>query len=102
MSGRVIHTPDPGHACAPGWTYGPVSDGITRRGDALPALPKGMQPAHPPRGWDYPAGTVWECDGCGQKWVSTGPPDVYSPGFVEFRRESRWEKRRREKREARQ
>lgn len=95
MTGRVIHKPTPGHSCAPGWTYGPVSDG----GDEDDAVPQGYRPAYPPRGWDYPKGTVWACDQCGQTWVSTGPPEPNMPGFCDFRRESRRERRRREKRQ---
>lgn len=94
--GRVIYSPPRGHSCAPGWTYGPVSDGT---GDF--PIPKGHRPAHPPHGWDYPRGTVWECGECGQTWVSTGPPNEWSPGLCDFRREGRWERKRREKREQR-
>lgn len=76
MAGRVLYTPDPGHSCDPGWT----------------------EDLGPPTSWAYPKGTVWGCDECGLTWVSIGSRDPYAPGRCEFRRESRWARRRRERR----
>lgn len=100
MAGKVIVQPELRHDCAPGWTHGPVSDGI-RDADppfGMPVVPAGSRAAYPPSGYDYPKGTVWQCDECGRTWVSTGPPAPQSPGFCDFRPEHRWERRRRERR----
>jgi hypothetical protein len=87
MTGDVISKPSRAHPCAPGWK-------IRRRTDLdLPFT----HTADPPTSWEYPKGTVWGC-GCGRTWVSTGPPARNAPGFVSFRREGRWERRRRERR----
>lgn len=92
MTGQVVFRPDQDHACSPGWTYS-----IAQGGGPI-GPPAGTQIAHPPSAYDYPAGTVWECE-CGQTWISTGPPPPrnghYAPGMTEFRLERRSEKRRR-------
>ncbi len=86
--GKVLFTPEREHGCAPGWTQGdPVRDR------------PGYSYANPPEPGKYPKGTVWECP-CGLTWVSTGPIAPNSPGFIDFRRERRGERRRREKRQA--
>jgi hypothetical protein len=99
VSGKVIARPERRHDCAPGWTYGPVSDGIRDAEppfDVLPGhgLAAGSRRAYPPDSRLYPKGTVWECE-CGRAWVSTGPVAWNSPGFINFRREHWWERRRR-------
>jgi len=95
MTGRVIARPERKHECAPGWTYGPVSDGTSKPGELL-HLDAGERVAHPPSGYDYPEGTVWQCE-CGRTWVSTGPPAPNRPGMTDFRPESRRKRRRRER-----
>lgn len=92
--GAVVHRPARRHACAPGWKTR-VSDG-----QGLYALPAGTLLADPPTAYDYPTGTVWQCT-CGLTWVSTGSPAAHMPGACGWRREGRWERRRRLKREAR-
>ena len=84
------------HACSPGWTYSEpeLSDRTMWLG--APLFP-GQRIAHPPSGYDYPEGTVWQCE-CGRTWVSAGPPGRCSPGLVNFRPERRGERRRRERR----
>ena len=85
MSGQVVHRPERQHSCAPGWTQGgPVADR------------PGCSYAIPPEPREFPEGTVWQCE-CGVSWVSTGPIAPNSPGFIGFRRERRWERRRRER-----
>lgn len=70
-------------------------------------LPVGMRQVHLPDASDYPTGTVWQCDECGQRWVSLGQVYRNAPGHVEFRRQwsprepgrlSRWWTRRKERR----
>ncbi len=94
MSGQVISRPEPEHACSPGWTYStPVQ--------SERALWLGTPPArvaYPPSAYDYPKGTIWECE-CGKVWVSLGAPAPRSPGFCDWRRET-WRERRRRKRAA--
>ena len=86
--GRVIERPEREHACSPGWTDGgPVKD--------IPGL-EGRRYAIPPTSYDYPKGTVWECE-CGKVWVSLGAPAPQSPGFCDWRRETWRERRRRER-----
>jgi hypothetical protein len=87
VSGRVIVRPAVTHACAPGWS--------TKFSDGAPFGP-GMY-SIPPGAGDYPEGTVWQCDDCGRTWVSTGPIAPNSPGFIDFRREKRRERKRRER-----
>lgn len=89
MSGRIIAAPERVHHCSPGWTYSEAAGGPPF------FFAPGMMSAHPPEARCYPKGTVWECDDCGRTWVSTGPPNNYSPGMVEFRPERRRERRRR-------
>ena len=43
------------------------------------ALFPGQRIAHPPSGYDYPEGTVWQCE-CGRTWVSAGPPGSFICG----------------------
>jgi hypothetical protein len=81
VSGEVVSRPQRKHQCAPGWRL----------------APSGLH-AIPPSAYDYPKGTVWQCE-CGQTWVSKGAPTPSSPGFCTWRREGRWERRRRERRE---
>jgi hypothetical protein len=89
MGGKVVASPPSEHYCAPGWTRcQQIEDGG--------CFPAGSYYAIPPAGWDYPKGTVWECE-CGRTWVSTGPPSFNSPGLVDFRPERRRERRRRER-----
>lgn len=78
------------HSCDPGWTWKPIPEG----GPLL--LPGGMGGKYgvPPSPREFPKGTVWRCD-CGRHWVSLGAPNRYSPGFCEWRPESRGERRRR-------
>jgi hypothetical protein len=84
-TGRIVSTPPRGHSCDPGWQTCTGEDG-TRYGI-------------PPASWDYPKGTVWEC-GCGRTWVSRGAIAPNSPGFVDWRREGRRSRWRRERRPA--
>lgn len=95
-NGKVVSRPEERHRCSPGWTYSEPGEDC---GPPFGAPPDGRRWAYPPSGYDYPAGTVWECE-CGQTWVSTGPPYRNAPGFVDFRRERRGERRRRERRSA--
>lgn len=79
------------HSCSPGWTWKPITDDMDhlRIGGG-----KGGRYGVPPTPWTHPAGTVWRCD-CGRHWVSLGARDRYSPGFCEWRPETRRERRRR-------
>lgn len=85
MSGQVISRPEREHACSPGWTQGGPVEGMP-----------GYVRAIPPAAYDYPRGTVWECE-CGKVWVSKGAPAPQSPGFCDWRRETRRERRRRKR-----
>jgi hypothetical protein len=87
MSGKVIARPENRHECAPGWR--------TEFRDGPPFGPGNY--AIPPDAREFRKGTVWECE-CGKTWVSTGPIAPNAPGFIDFRREGRWERRRRERR----
>jgi len=92
MTGTVVHTAERRHHCDPGVT--------TRKIDhtALCAPPPPFDYALvEPTPWGYPAGTVWQCE-CGRTWVSQGSPAVNMPGVCTFRREGRFERRRRERR----
>lgn len=90
----VVHTPPPVHTCKPGWN--------TRisTGEGLHALPPGVRIFDPPTPWKFPRGTVVECD-CGKTYVSQGAIYVDAPGMCYFRREGWFERRRRERRQAR-
>ena len=66
----ILHRPEQPHRCMPGW----------------PSIPLV---------YDYPTGTVWQCDDCGQTWVSQGRRGV-GDFSVSFCRESRRAKRRRD------
>lgn len=91
MSGQVVHQVVIPHACNPGWTWKPITEDMPEL-HGLGGV--GGQYGVPPSPSDFPAGTVWACD-CGQHWVSLGEPDPYSPGFCEWRKETRRERRRR-------
>jgi len=90
MSGTTVHRPRRKHVCSPGWTWKPSS------GEGFPTLPAGTMCGVPPTPYEYPVGTVWQCE-CGQTWVSGGSPAVNMPGVCTWRREGRWERRRRER-----
>lgn len=88
-SGQVVSRPSRKHQCAPGWKnyYAAEQDGL------------GFGPgwySSPPDASEYPKGTVWQC-ACGQAWVSTGPPAGRGHGVVNWHKESRWARRRRER-----
>lgn len=89
MSGRIVHRPDPGHTCSPGWTVGGVTSGDD-------CLPDGVEWLQPPDISSHPPGTVVECE-CGKTWVSYKTPNsatmIHLRG-VSFRPE-RWRERRR-------
>ena len=87
MSGQVISRPGREHSCSPGWTQGGPVEHMPGKAYAIP-----------PSAYDYPKGTVWECE-CGKVWVSLGAPAPTSPGFCDWRRET-WRERRRRKRAA--
>lgn len=94
MSGQVIARPARAHECSPGWTYSEASGGPPFH------LTPGTRIAHPPSAYDYPEGTVWQCE-CGRTWVSRGEvPGAgrAGPGMMEWRPERRLERRRRERR----
>lgn len=88
MSGRVVNSPARPHRCAPGVTY---KESV---GEGLYALPKGTLLAQLPTPYDYPSGTVWQCE-CGLTWVSEGSPAINQPGVCAWRREGRFERWRR-------
>lgn len=90
----VVYKPERKHHCSPGWTW------RASTGEGIGAVPKGMRYGIPPTPWDYPKGTVWQCE-CGQTWVSQGSPAAGRPGWCTFRREGRFERRRRERRSQR-
>lgn len=90
----VVYEPPPEHYCRPGVTV------RISTGEGFGALPKGTRLLEPPSPWDYPADTVVECD-CGKTYVSLGAPYVNAPGACYFRREGRFERWRRERRQAR-
>lgn len=79
------------HACHPGWEY--------RWHDGDGDRPAGNY-AHD---LHLPAGSVWQCDGCGQVWVADDAPDTIGNctwlGRVKWRKE-RWRERRRRLRAA--
>jgi hypothetical protein len=86
MSGRVISKPPREHHCRPGWTWKPCSHD---RSDYMPCAWPADEPHSygiPPTPWDYPKGTVWECD-CGKRWVSGGRLAPNAPGICTWRRE---------------
>ena len=85
MAGRVIYQPEPPHRCNPGV--------------AIRTGPIGYRHTIPPKAKDFPKGTVWRCDDCGQAWVSKGGKSPGPLSFVEWRRERPWERSRLEKRE---
>lgn len=89
MGGQVVSAPEQRHKCAPGWR-----DHYVDRQDSLGFGP-GWYSA-PPDASEFPRGTVWQCE-CGKTWVSLGRE---GPGsmFCRWRRERRWERRRREAR----
>lgn len=85
MSGQVISRPEREHVCSPGRTYGLAESG--------PFV--GQRYGIPPSAYDYPKGTLWECE-CGKVWVSRAPRPG-SPGLCDWRRETRRERRRRKR-----
>lgn len=89
MSG-VVHQPTTVHECDPGWTWKPIQPDS----DLALVTWEGARYGVPPTAWDYPKGTVWECE-CGRTWVSTGAVALNALGVCGWRRESRWAKRRR-------
>lgn len=93
---KIVHTPVLPHSCDPGWTWTPIPDDER---EALQLVPggKGGRYGKPPSSYDYPKGTVWECD-CGNTWISTGPLYSNWPGSCGFRREGRFARRRGERR----
>lgn len=90
---RVVHEPPVKHVCRPG---------VTRREirDDFGLLRKGTVALVPPCPWDYPRGTVVECD-CGKTHVSLGAVYDHAPGRCYFRPEGKFERWRRERRQAR-
>jgi hypothetical protein len=90
----VVARPATRHECSPGWTYSEPGEDC---GPPFGAAPPGGRWTYPPAARDYPKGTVWQCD-CGQTWISTGPIASNAPGIIDFRRERRGERRRRERR----
>lgn len=52
--------------------------------------------------WNLGAGTVIQCPECGQTWRAVEPPAPRGPGYVDlgvrWRRETRWERWKRERR----
>ena len=86
MSGQVISRPEREHACSPGWTYALAESGPFA----------GQRYGIPPSAHDCPKGTLWECE-CGKVWVSLGARAPQSPGFCDWRRETRRERRRRKR-----
>lgn len=98
MASKIVYKPDaPKHSCRPGWTSRemPVDESMPH-----PLLRPGTRAMVAPTPWDFPTGTVVECD-CGKTYVSLGAVDRSAPGMCYFRREGWFEKRRRERREAR-
>jgi hypothetical protein len=99
MSGKVISRPDAGHQCSPGYEM------CTYRIPSASMNPDAVVPAvsfeylTEPTVWSHPKGAVWQCDDCGQVWVSRG--DLYRNmcGPVRFTPETWWERRRRRKRQ---
>lgn len=94
----IVYRPPTGHACAPGWTWRPWSEDSD-----VPPPHADASTGTPPLLRDFPRGTVWECE-CGSTWVSRGsaPTPVnmsYGPGMepVEWKRESRRARRKRER-----
>jgi len=96
MSGTIVYEPKRDHRCSPGWRW-ETSTGGPHVPGAPPPLPKGARYGVPPSPSKYPKGTVWQC-ACGQTWVSQGSPAEHMPGVCTWRREGRWERRRRERR----
>lgn len=86
MSGRVVSVGRVKHECAPGWRTEATTEAQPATPE-WPAVPEGFARAIPPTPWDYPKGTVWECD-CGRRWVSRGSVYLNTPGEVFWRRES--------------
>jgi hypothetical protein len=91
----VVYEPPVVHTCRPGWTLRVLTE-------SLPPffLPVGTRLSDPPTPWNYPAGTVVECD-CGKTHVSLGSVRRNTPGMCFFRSEGRFERWRRERRQAR-
>jgi hypothetical protein len=92
----IVHKPESGHHCAPGWTTKPIPPG------KHPGIPDGATvQCIPPRDSAFPQGAVWECDGCGRTWV-VRPRYDGQPGIVNFRAERRFERWLRERKARRQ
>lgn len=90
MTGRLIHTDQP-HTCNPGWTE------YTITGSGIPELNGkiGLAPPH----ISTRDGDVWECE-CGRTWVAYHPyVNDFSPSF---RREGRFERWHRERKQAKE
>lgn len=60
--GHVVKTMVIPHECAPGWVWKPITEGMLalRVGGGV-----GGRYGVPPTVWQYPAGTVWGCEDCG-------------------------------------
>lgn len=95
--GEVVKTVVLPHECSPGWRWEPIPKGVHIGLHGLvPQESERGRYGVPPSPWDYPKGTVWRCGNCGQHWVSQGALDAgLHAGIVGWRRESRWERRRR-------
>lgn len=93
MASQIVYKPVDVYTCRPGWTSREITE------DSKFGPPVGSRIAVPPAGWDYPAGTVVECS-CGNTHVSLGSP-VGAPGIVLWRKEGKWERRRRERKAGR-
>lgn len=89
---KIVHAPVVPHSCSPGWTWRPIPDNAPEY--SLVPGGKGGRYGTPPSRWDYPKGTVWECD-CGRTWVSRGY--CQQCWNVHFRREGRFARQRRER-----
>lgn len=84
MSGSVVKQAETRHACNPGWRW-EWTDSPLIPGDEHA---EGHYYGVPPTPWDFPAGTVWECE-CRRTWVSLGSVYYNTPGMCFWRRE-RW------------
>lgn len=89
MTTEVVSSPEPRHACNPGWEVR-WSDG-----DADTLLPAGWY-YHPQQ---HPPGTVLLCD-CGKTWIAEKDPRGFV-GMVVWTEEGRFARWRRERRTGR-
>jgi hypothetical protein len=105
VTGQIVSRPDEQHECSPGWRWVPCTN-HDRQGPFMCPMPDDQPHDNgiAPTPWEYPAGTVWECDGCLLRWVSLGSPAPNAPGVCCWRRESfartrRWWRNRRRQRD---